>query len=492
MINSESQEIYASETENVMGKLILKSFEQLGIERKQALDCFDMPIAYGTTAYADDNYFSYFLLTLMDHCWNDSQNLSMQSQKRALNYLGLDFVLNYANTKNEFLQKTYASIDNGNPVFITLDYFNIFYEPTFYHRQHIPHGTIITGYEEDRGRLVLQENAHMDFVGMYQLYLTDDMVYDMWKKSSIYFNQGDESAQGILYSIAKTDRDSAPKTLLDVFEFFISEISKRKNSLISILTNNQFSYLSNITNQTSFRKHQYISMEVLFDIIQLLISRSNSDDTVRECTELREEYLCLRNILVLNIIKNAITSSEFSSEIADKYINSTQDLDCKLINFSKKLISQINSSKNKKHIFDLALNCKVTASSETEYAGLPAIAANTVNGNIGSELAGNVWCSNATDSFHWLLFDLEAIAKIQKIVLRFERNYCLKYDIEASCDGVSWETVVMETDNSSEIVCYNVHDIVCRYLKLKIDIPVLYGSAAMLREFEAWGVKNNE
>ena len=474
-----------------MKKLILKGFEQLKIEKKQALDCFDMPLAYATTVYSDDNYFSYFLLTLLYHCWNGNNDTIMRSKKQALNYLGLNLESKRVATKKEFLEKVYMSIDSGTPIFVILDYFNIFYEPTFYHRRHIAHGAVITGYEEDRGRLILQENAHMDFVGMYQLYLTDDMVYDMWKKSAVYFNDGDESAPGSLYIVSNFSKNSVSRSLIEIFEFFISEILKRKNTLLTMLESNEFSFLFDTTAQTTFRKHQYTSMEVLFDIIGLLISRNQLDEAFSEYLELREEYLRQRNIIVLSIIKSAITTSALHTEILHQYIDATIKLDDKLVKFSKKLIFQINNLKDKRHMVDFALNCKVTASSETAYAGLPAVAANAVNGNVGAELGGNVWRSNETDLFHWMQLDLEKIVKIQKIMLRFVRNYCLKYEIQASCDCTVWETIVSEENNTSEVAQYDVGGVMCRYIRLKIDIPVLYGSVAMLHEVEAWGWEND-
>jgi len=42
-----------------MRKINIQTFKQLGIQEKQALDCFDMPIAYATTVYSAE-YYCYF------------------------------------------------------------------------------------------------------------------------------------------------------------------------------------------------------------------------------------------------------------------------------------------------------------------------------------------------------------------------------------------------------------------------------------------------
>ena len=323
-----------------MEKLFLKSFERLGIEKKQGLDCFDMPIAYGTTVYADDYYFCYFLLILIEHCWSQKKTPKMQSKEKALNFLGLEFSCSTAATKKDFLNNVYESINNGNPIFIILDYFNIFYEPKFYQWQHNLHGAIISGYDKSHKRLILQENAHMDFIGMFQLYLTNDMVYQMWKKTAIYLNDNDGKASGELYSIIKRDNCS-PKSLLETFEFFITQISTCENALISTISENSFSFINNIKDQTSFRKHEYIAIEVLFDIILILIKRNALNEHVKEYEVLRKEYLEQRNVVVMRILKNAIISAKFTPNEIEKYKNATIELDRKLVKYSQKIISKI-------------------------------------------------------------------------------------------------------------------------------------------------------
>jgi len=228
-------------------------------------------------------------------------------------------------------------------------------------------------------------------------------------------------------------------------------------------------------------------MELLFDIIEGLMSEQEVNFTNNiNYVALKKDYLDTKNKLVLKMIKCGYTGKRLSDCEKNSYISKLCENDKKLGCFIQKLVQSVREKENNK-LVDCALNCKVIASSEAKYNESQTYAKNIANGNIYSLTGDNIWISNDTDEEHFVLLDMETNIRIEKIVLRFTRNYSLNYSIYASQDNEMWNIILNEQNNDKETAIYDGLNTECRFIKIKFEIPSIYGSTAELIEVEAWG-----
>lgn len=165
----------------------------------------------------------------------------------------------------------------------------------------------------------------------------------------------------------------------------------------------------------------------------------------------------------------------------EKHADTLQELDHQLFS----LIGRI--AKEYRAIENVALGCKVTASSMV-VADLPYSCDKAVNGKYSdAEMMQNHWVSNDTDKVHWITYDLGLIRPIRKIVLyHIKCNVIVDYTIQGCNDNPHWDDLGDAVNNQEGITAYYLKGQSYRFLRVYITKPSTQGSAARLLEFQAW------
>ena len=120
-----------------MKDLTFKTFKKLGLLGKNILNCIDNPIAYAASYFSADNYDNYFLLNYYYDTWAENNNDFLTYRNKLLSYMGIKLDSESCNNKNKFIRSIQSHIDSNEPVFVFLDYFNMFYNKAYYKKSHI-------------------------------------------------------------------------------------------------------------------------------------------------------------------------------------------------------------------------------------------------------------------------------------------------------------------------------------------------------------------
>jgi len=466
-----------------MKKLQLNTFKQLGIDNKIAMDCFDTPLAYASSYYNPDYYFCYFLITHLYNNWELNKFPFEKAKNNILVKLGLKMSSDRADSKENFNALIRKKINNNNPVFIVFDYYNMFFEPDHYLKEHIPHGTIITAYEEDKKRFVLQDGAHMQFEGLYPLYLTEDIVYDIWEKSNTYFKQNVANPYyNRIFYITKNDKIN-PKTLPETLEYFLLKGIQKENNLIHIIKENDISVFKGFFEQMNLRRDFYIAHEMMFNVLKKIIETEKIIISNDELNDFIIAYLTSRDAIISKIIKTSLKGKIFDQENILEWTEIIRNFDTKLFDIIQRIVDQVREN----GIINYALNCKTWASSESNYDNIQFLSSKAVNGYIGENDFENIWASNNTDAMHWIIFDLKKKTQIKTLVLvNFKDNYLEDFMIQGSNDAEFWDDIIIESNNNNKRNFYRGLALNYRYFRLYIT-KTSSGDWACLQEFEAWG-----
>ncbi len=449
-----------------MKDIQLKTYRQLKIEDKNVLNCIDNPIAYAASAFRPAHYNKYFLAAYYYNTWGRDERPFLERQNAILSLLGLEMEQERCNTKASFVNAVQKHIDRDEPVFLLLDYYNIFYNKAYYKKQHITHGVIITGYDETNNTFALRERIIIQPDGLYYLQLTEDMVYDMWQASCTSL-QSDH----IVYYIKKNENYADRET--DAILQYVYR-SDGRNCLIDYIQkyNKEFSETDGF-----FLRRQYDATVFFFELIRNLVS---SAYLKAELIAFGERYAEFLNLFINKAIKNMMTGSIHQDKM-EKQATALQALDYRLFSLLGRLSQDQHILKN------VAFGCSVTASSMVT-GDIPYSGDKTVNGKYSDEeMMENHWVSNDTDRIHWIAYDLGQAYPVKKIVLyHIKCNVLIDYTIQGSRDSLQWKDLCRETDNHDGITSYYLDGRPYRYFRLYITNPSAQGNAARLLEFQAW------
>lgn len=466
-----------------MKTLSLKTFRQLGIDEKIAMDCFDTPLAYAASYYEPDYYFSYFLLCHLYNNWEPGESSFEKAKNHLLEKLGLRLTARPARSREELFALIRRGVEEGTPVFLIFDYFHMFFEPAHYRLHHIPHGALITGYEEDRQRFLLQDGAHMSFTGLYPLYLTEDMVYEIWESSGAYFRTrpGSPYCDRVFY-IEKV-KEGKLRTLRDAFVYFLEEGRRGENKLVEILRQDDLSPQGTFLGQMNLRRDFYTAHETMFDVIEKIGEREEIFFDKEVFSALREDSLRARDTLISRIILLALRGRALGQQSRREWAETMENLDGRLFAFLQGMLDKIKEN----GIVNYAFHCAAAASSQSHFDGISFAPENAVNGVTAGEGLRNMWASQDKDPVHWIAFDLQGAPLVKTIVLHARPDTCPEdFLLQGSNDGQSWETIRRETGNQRAKIVYRGLALHYRHYRLYITCSSA-GAWAGLQEFEAWG-----
>lgn len=347
-----------------MKDIVLRSFQELGIAGKNLLNCIRNPIAYATTCYDFQNYNKYFLISYWYDTWRVLDKNFIEEQNSFLDYLNIELKQEITQDQDLFIHMIQNHIDQDQPVFIFLDYYNIFYNKTFYKKEHIPHGIIITGYDETNHTFGLRERIIINPDGLYDFQLTEDMMYDMWeascetlrKEHKIYYFQKYNNAMSLEIEeiLQNLYLEAEQNTLIRYIQKFDTEFTAVDGFIL---------------------RRQYDATVYFFELLEKIIL---SNALVSETEEFAKKYLEFINLFINKTIKNMMIG-EISKNKMEKEIKQLLELDHQLFTLIDKILSNYQSIKN------VAYQCKVTASSmvESDIAYSPD---KTVNGKYSDEV----------------------------------------------------------------------------------------------------------
>ncbi|MFR1517181.1 MAG: discoidin domain-containing protein [Clostridia bacterium] len=449
-----------------MKDITIRSFRDLKIEDKNVLDCITNPIAYAACSFDPVNYNKYFLLSYYFDTWGEIDMPFIESQNEILSHLKLEMKDENCNTKDQFVKMVQTHIDQDEPVFVFFDYYHIFYNTSFYKRKHISHGIIITGYNETNNTFGLRERIIIQPDGLYYLQLTEDMVYDMWEAScismqwdrKIYYMKENQNCVNL----------ETEEIIQNVYQY------TGQNNLINYIQSYDRDFSETIG---FFLRRQYDATVYFFELIRQILL---SNELEAEIGEFGEKYTEFLDLFINKALKIMMTGAICQNKM-EKQANELLTLDQHLFSLLGKISKEHQALKN------VALGCKVTASSMVA-ADIPYSGDKTVNGKYGAaDMMQNHWVSNSTDKVHWITYDLGQKWPIKKIVLyHIKCNVLISYIIQGSNDNQHWDDLCKAVNNQEGITPYYLKGQSYQFLRLFITNPSTQGNAARLLEFQAW------
>lgn len=456
-----------------MKDIAIMSFRDLKIENKNVLDCIKNPIAYAASSFDSTKYDKYFLFSYYYDVWGFAVMSFFERQNKILSHLKLEIIDEYCNTKDMFVEMVQAHIDQDEPVFIFLDYYNIFYNQAFYKKRHIPHGIIITGYNETNNTFALRERIIVQPDALYPFQLTEDMVYDMWEAScksmqydhKIYYIKENKNCENL----------KMEEILHNVYQY------TGQNNIIGYIQqyHKEFS-----ETDAFFLRRQYDATVYFFELIRKIVL---SNELELEVVEFGKHYAEFIDLFVNKAIKNMMSGAIHQDKM-EKQAEILQDLDHQLFSLIGKISKEYQLLEKEYQLLkNAALSCKVMASSMV-VADIPYNCDKTVNGKYSDdEMMQNHWVSNDTDKIHWIKYDLGQKWPIQRIVLyHINCNVLVDYIIQGSNDNLHWEDLFQEVNNQKAINLYYFKGQSYQFIRVYITNPSTQGSAARLLEFQAW------
>ncbi|MHB1484858.1 MAG: discoidin domain-containing protein [Saccharofermentanales bacterium] len=468
-----------------MSKLEIKTFQQHGFDHR-LFDCIDLPIAFATSYYRSEYYYCYCLIICVIDNWGKNNGDFNKSKNHILNKLNLKISSYKVSSREGFVNTIKQLVDMKKPVYFILDYYYMFYASTLYMNQHIPHGVLITGYDETRKLFIMQESAHMNFTGLYPLQITEDILYDMWEKSNSYFSGIKNSiSENLLFSIEENEKKENDISILTILNEIQSNGITGRNNFVNTIQNfnNSLPFYASDLNQNWIRRVYYTSPQIFFEIIEMIFKKDDIDILADEFFEFKRRYLFSRDLTVSVLVKNAIKRKHISQDRIDEMMKMINGLDIELNDMIDKSLIMINKYRKTNY----ALKCKTTASSESYINNIKLNSYNAVNGLYDADFLANMWISDEIDPIHWIVFDLGQIRHINIIILRHDYVYPLiDYIIQASDDQESWDNLIIATNNVESLTIYNNLSMEYRYFRLYITNPSSIDNFARLYEFEAW------
>jgi F5/8 type C domain len=449
-----------------MKDITMMSFRDLKIEDKNVLDCIKNPIAYAASSFDSTNYNKYFLMTYYYDTWVKSNMTFIEDQNRLLSPLKLEMKEERCSSKDLFVKMVQAHIDQDEPVFIFLDYYHMFYNKAYYKKQHIPHGIIVTGYDETNQTFGLRERIIIQPDGLYYFQLTEGMVYDMWEASCESISEEHK-----IYYLQK-DKDAISLEMEELLQNIYLKADQ------NILVNYIQQFDKEFTETAGFfLRRQYDATVYFFELVRRVLL---SNELGSEIVEFGEKYTRFMNLFTNKVIKNMLTGAIRQNKM-EKQTERLMELDHQLFSLIGKISKEHQGLKN------VAFGCKVMASSMV-VADIPYSCEKTVNGKYSDkEMMQNHWVSNDTDKVHWITYDFGQKWPIRKIVLyHIKCNVLVDYTIQGSNDSQHWDDLCNVVNNQDGTTPYYLKGQAYQFLRVYITNPSTQGGAARLLEFQVW------
>ena len=217
-----------------------------------------------------------------------------------------------------------------------VDYYEMFYEESHYLRDHIPHGLLISGYDDERKVFLLQESAHMRFVAMYPLPLTYEMVYRLWAKSKAFIESNGYFGW-TLFCIHASVAELNQVNTRGFLKKYVELIRPNENNTIWQLEYLSESNLKTSQVQSAFRRRFGSSHKIFFDFLRRILNR--------EClcfgdefAELEKEYLTFYDVLCNKVLRDYLKTGLVHIERLDEIKAKSEKLDTKLADVLRNIL----------------------------------------------------------------------------------------------------------------------------------------------------------
>lgn len=462
-----------------MKNLSLPSFKHLGMKNKGSyMDCVEMPLAYGASKYNMDFFYAFYMANCYTKHWGKNDKSFISHANSILSTMGLYIKEEPVASKDDFVERIIQSIDQGHPVFLFFDYYNMFYDIDHYLRDHIFHGVLITGYDDERNTFILQESSHIHFEELRPFQLTADMAWQIFAMSNY------RKDAKVLYIFNKKAYAPISLPIIKVMENFYCNSGITRDLFEELIVD--FGDLENSSvDQAAFRRNIYNSMVLLLEFIEKIAYREHLTDFLQEFNRFQNTFLEFRNSIVLKILKNAIKGThpywDHSIALIEANRKLTQQLFQYIMDFTEMLKMKYGST-------NYAFNANVTASSESCFKGKNFSCSNLVNGIHDFTSLDNMWANAENDFTPWLIFDFKQPTSIKTFVLYHYSDICVSdFYIEGSNDRENWEEISAVFDNKESVTRTSGNGKKYRYYKIDITKPSAVDNAARLYQFEAWG-----
>ena len=465
-----------------MAKINFMSFKKMNIENiGTSIDCIEMPIAYIASKYHTENFYYYIFASHVDRVWRDEYNGERftESNNKILNEFSLSMNAVEYNGRDDLLEKMKKSIDEENPVFLLFDYYEMFYEEDHYKRNHIPHGVVLSAYDDEREVFILQESAHMRFTSLYPLQLTYDMVFKILQGTKQLIEKRNYFESSVYFFEPMKNRGGFSS--IDFLKKYIEKINTNNNSLKEEIRNLDWEYLDRPEGMAGFKRRFSTSNKVFFDFFERIL-KIEDIELSQEYDKVKNEYLNFYEMLTLKTIRSHIKRGKVESEQINQYIKEIDELDNHLYKALIKILQGKEGHKN------YALSSIVTASSESVWRNQNFSVKRLIDGERDTIKLSSMWSNALWDTEPWVEFELTQKANIQKIIMYHANGYPVcDYIIEASNNEKNWISLKTVENNTEEITTDYIDGNGYKYYRLRFIKPSQVDNAARLCQVELWG-----
>ena len=299
---------------------------QEGFENK-GMDCVSLPIAYAASYYTnlniDENYNPFYLYyaynTAIQNNWHSDMNVFLEAQNFRLSSMGLEIIEIPTRSQVDFIDSIIRFLNIYCPVFMFLNYYNLWYCENTYMKSKLGHGILVSGYDRKKQIFEIRENVHIDMAApLYSFQLKEEQLYDLWQKSNDTFGWNNQN----IYYIRKNN-DIKTVDLMCVFDDFISNRKRLQNNT---LVQHIIKYSENIKfwSETDFQKKMIMTyiegIEMLFHIMFRIVGSSCPTEDKNELIKLKNDIKMTREGIINLLITKSYRLKELSEDQKEKMI----------------------------------------------------------------------------------------------------------------------------------------------------------------------------
>lgn len=459
----------------------------------KTIGCVQAPIAIASGYFNHENYFFYCAYYSLYCIWNDG----FFEENLILDKLGLELSVADINTKEEFFSKISEALANNHPIRLILDYYYLFYYDFNYQNRHGWHGIIVCGIDEQKSTITIMDCAHISFDSPFQcLTLTQDILWDIWEKSSSYFTETYSISRSINFLIQKDSNKIIKSGYSFLKDMVDSKYIYQNDALINeLIINNSF----DLFNFELIKRDLVDSVKAIFNLIDTVFNKiDRSSDWCKNYNELKQRYILNRSQIFSIILKNLYKGKKLEDDEKEKYIDRIKTINNELsIFFEKFYVSELSKEYNSvfEQINDIELinfapNSIVTASSELEAYGNIFDAKRVIDGKY-NEFITDMWASSDEPGPHWIMVDIGREVSIFKIIIihdfRSPELCLIDYIIQGSNDNIIWINLVEITENNKSNTTHYCIGQKYRYYRVYITKPSKIDNTARMFGIECWG-----
>lgn len=466
-----------------MKKINFLTFNKMKMDNiGTSLNCIEMPIAYILSKYKTENFYYYILMSYIDRMWHGGyKETTLAKDNNTILYeLGLQMEAIPLIDRESLLAKIKKSIDVGNPLLLLFDYYEMFYEETHYKRNHIPHGVVLSGYDDERQVFIIQESAHMRFTALYPLQLTYDMVFDILNKSKEFFDNC-RYFESLIYSFTPYEKRNQGYSSIEYLKNELNKIRNNENSLVIEIRDFNSDCINTPQGMSGFKRKFSTSHKVFFDFFERILKIEDIEVNDRY-KKIKEEYLCFYELLTSKTIRKYLKKENVEIENVLECIKKIKDIDIELYKVLLDILQNTRSYKN------YALSGKVTASSESTYEKQLFCCNRLIDGIRDNNVLENMWANAEWDENPWVEIELPQKTRIQKVLMYHANSYPVcSYVIEASNSKIEWICLKTIENNNEDITIDYIDGNEYLYYRFRFTKPSSIDNAARLFEIELLG-----